>query len=79
MASSGRGQRCEIVKEPREAFRDRIGKVVVIAKVYPKEGCVFAYDDKPITYKTNRKGRRVVDHDPSCIQTVYCIDALRVK
>lgn len=30
-----------------------------------------AHDDEPVTYKTNRNGRRVVDSDPSCIQSIY--------
>lgn len=72
------GQRCEIVSERRPLFANEIGKRVIITKVYPDTRQVFAHDDRPVTYKVNRAGRRVVDSDPSCIQSIYSFEQLRV-
>ena len=54
------------------------GKRVIIVKVHPDTRQVWAHDDRPVTYKTNRAGRRVVDSDPSCIQSIYGFDQLRL-
>lgn len=65
------GQVCEFVRnDPRHhtmpnLFPDRLGKRVVIDKVYPD--CLWCYDDKPVTYKTSRSGRTIVDFDPRCV------------
>lgn len=71
------GQRCVIEWEPRDAFKKNLGKVVVVAKVNEETDSVWVHDDRPVTFKKNRKGRRVVDFDPRCIQTVYSMEALR--
>lgn len=64
-------QRCKVVSS---RFGTGVGRVVVVAKVNDRS--VWAYDDKPVTYRTNRLGRRVVDSDPKCIQTLYGFDEL---
>lgn len=64
-------QRCKVISS---RVGTGIGRVVVVAKV--NERSVWAYDDKPVTYRTNRQGRRVVDSDPKCIQTLYGFDEL---
>nr|pir klcB protein - Enterobacter aerogenes plasmid R751 [Klebsiella aerogenes] len=72
------GQRCEIVSVHHPVFAKEIGKRVIIVKVHPDTRQVWAHDDRPVTYKTNRAGRRVVDSDPSCIQSIYGFDQLRL-
>ena len=46
---------------------------------HPDTRQVWAHEDKPVTYRTNRAGRRVVDHDPRCIQSIYSFDDLRIS
>lgn len=70
------GRRYRIVKVHHPCFENSIGKTVVIAKVFPGGRSVFAHDDRPVTYRRNRNGRMVVDYDPRCVQTVYCMDSL---
>ena len=70
-------QRCEIVSVHHPVFDRYIGKRIIIVKVHPDTRQVWAHDDRPVTYKTNRAGRRVVDSDPSCIQSIYGFDQLR--
>jgi hypothetical protein len=72
------GQRCEIVSVHHPVFDRYIGKRIIIVKVHPDTRQVWAHDDRPVTYKTNRAGRRVVDSDPSCIQSIYGFDQLRL-
>lgn len=72
------GQRCEIVSVHHPVFAHYIGKRIIIVKVHPDTRQVWAHDDRPVTYKTNRAGRRVVDSDPSCIQSCYGFDQLRL-
>lgn len=72
------GQRCEIVSVHHPVFNRYIGKRIIIVKVHADTRQVWAHDDSPITYKTNRAGRRVVDSDPSCIQSIYGFDQLRL-
>jgi ParB/RepB/Spo0J family partition protein len=67
-----KGDICEIVNHRDQSLN---GKRVVIAQC--GDGAVFAFDDAPVTYKTNRAGKRVVDSDPRSIQTVYCIENLK--
>jgi len=72
------GVRCEIVAASHPSASRDVGKRVIVDRVNPEYGSVWAHDDKPVTYRTNRAGRRVVDHDPRCIQTIYGVDQLRV-
>lgn len=77
-----RGQVCEIIKnDPRretmpKLFPDRIGKRVVIDEVMDNH--LWCYDDKPVQYRINNKGRKVVEFDPSCVTTPYRCDELMV-
>lgn len=72
------GVRCEIISVHHPCFSSAIGKVVFVTKVSADTLQVWAHDDRPVTYKANRNGKRVVDSDPRCIQTVYSMDGLRV-
>jgi hypothetical protein len=72
------GVRCEIVSVHHPCFAKDVGKIIVVTKVSADTRQLWAHDDKPVTYKVNRQGRRVVDSDPRCIQTVYGMDSLRV-
>lgn len=65
------GQVCTIVGVHHFCFVRDIGKRVVIVKVSPDFNSVWAHDDRPIRYRTNRQGRQVIDFDPRCIQ--HCI------
>ena len=71
------GQRCEIAFEFRPGLKERVGKKIIIDRVYEDTQQVFAHDDVPKTFKKTRTGRVIVDRDPSCIQTVYSMEALR--
>jgi len=54
-------------------------KWIIVAKVNPAEfATVWGYDDRPLKYRTNRAGRKVVASDPQCIQTLYSIADLRL-
>lgn len=70
-----RGQRCEIVTS---RFPADIGKRIVVTRVNLEFRSVWAHDDKPIRYRINRNGRKVVDYDPRCIETGYGFDQLKV-
>ena len=69
------GTRCEIVAVQHPCFESRIGRVVVVTRVF--ESCVMAHDDKPITYRINRAGNRVVDCDPQRVLIWYGLSELR--
>lgn len=72
------GSRCQIVSVYHRSQLNTLGRVVVVVKVNPEFNSVWAHDDKPVTYRTNRAGRRVIDHDPRCIQSIYSLDQLRL-
>jgi hypothetical protein len=71
--------RC-VVAFPEQSLQTRsmAGQFLRIAKLSPKHGYVWVYTDKPVTYRTNRNGRRVIDHDPRCIQSPMAADSLRL-
>jgi hypothetical protein len=71
------GVRRQIIEVRWRFDLHRLGKVVVLTHVDRELGAAFAYSDEPVTYKTNRKGRKVIDHDPKCIQSVYLLDELK--
>ena len=70
------GSRCQIISVHHRCMNKALGRVVVVVKVL--KNSVLAHDDKPLTYRTNRAGRRVVSNDPRCIQTFYGIEQLRL-
>lgn len=72
------GLRCQVVSIHHPALRKEVGKRIVITKVNPEFRSVWAHEDKPVTYRTNRQGKRVVDHDPRCIEALYGFDQIRV-
>jgi hypothetical protein len=72
------GQRCQVVSTHHPCFQDTVGKVVIVTRVNPAHRSVWAHDDKPVTYRTSRNGRKVVHSDPRCIETIYGMDALRI-
>ncbi|WP_459203492.1 hypothetical protein ACQVRV_00105 (plasmid) [Ralstonia pseudosolanacearum] len=75
------GVRCEVTAARFPSAFHKVGMRVVVTRVNPAFGSVWAHEDKPVTYRTyrtNRAGRRVVDHDPSCIQSIYGMDELQV-
>lgn len=70
------GMRCVIIGVNHPAMKAVLGRKVVIAKVNEASRVAWVYDDKPVTYRTNQAGRRVVDHDPRCIQSLYVFEQL---
>jgi hypothetical protein len=78
------GQRCEIVKnDPRHItmpllFPDRIGEKVIISTGTKHSDYVWAHDFRPVTYRTNSRGREVVEFDPRCVISPFPKDSLRV-
>lgn len=73
------GSRCQIVKVRFRHDLHRLGRVIVVTKVnLPEFDSVWAHDDSPVTYRTNRNGRRVVVSDPRCIQSIYSLDEIRL-
>lgn len=71
------GARCEVVRVHHPVFTKTIGTIVKIVTIYDT-GSVQAYEDKPVRYRINRRGDRVVDFDPTCIRTFYSVDQLRL-
>lgn len=71
------GQKCQVVGVHHAVFAGDIGKRLVVVKVCEEGRMVWACDDRPVTYRVNRAGRRVIASDPSCIQSLYGIDYLR--
>lgn len=67
---------CEIVSVHHPAFSYLIGERVVVIRVIDGER-VWAHDDKPVTFRTNRNGQTVVDFDPRGAQTTYGFAQLR--
>jgi hypothetical protein len=67
------GSRCRIIETrfPRE-----LGNVVIISKI--SETCVYVYDDRPIRYRINRRGKKVIASDPKCVQSLYRYDQLQL-
>ncbi|GBF73077.1 hypothetical protein PA598K_01362 [Paenibacillus sp. 598K] len=50
-------------------------KLVVVDKQAGGDS-YWAYDNRPVRYRINRKGVRVVESDPACIQTIYSAEDL---
>lgn len=76
------GTKARVIHSGRFPIPDQdVGKIIVVTKVIPEEPdlhCVRAYIDRPMTYKTNRKGQKVVDFDPSYCQGFYQITELEI-
>ncbi|ASS66392.1 MULTISPECIES: hypothetical protein [unclassified Paenibacillus] len=76
------GSLCEFIRnDPRHAtmpnlYPDRIGMRVVVVSVQGE--WAWCYDDRPVTYRINRRGQRVVDFDPRGNTTPYQVDELSV-
>jgi hypothetical protein len=67
--------RYRVARVHHPVFARDVGKVVIVDR-FAGLGMVWAHDDKPVTYRTNRAGRRVVAFDPCCVQSLYHIDDL---
>lgn len=54
------------------------GKTVVVHKVYslPDGLSLWCYENRPVRYRINRSGDKVVDFDPACILSPYRIEDL---
>lgn len=71
------GMRCEVVNVQHPCFSHYNGRRVILVKVHADTRQAWAHEDAPVTYRINRNGRRVVDRDPRCIQSIYSFDQLR--
>ncbi|MBR8087077.1 klcB [Burkholderia vietnamiensis] len=67
--------RYRVTRVHHPVFERDVGKVVIVDR-FAGLGMVWAHDDKPVTYRTNRAGRRVVAFDPTCVQSLYHMDDL---
>ncbi|WP_229689314.1 hypothetical protein [Xanthomonas oryzae] len=67
--------RYRVARVHHPCFARDVGKVVIVDR-FAGSGMVWGHDDKPITYRTNRAGRRVVDFAPQCVQSLYHMDDL---
>lgn len=65
------GTVCHVLNGYRNA-----GKSVVVHQV--QEGMLWCYENRPVTYRVNRKGERVIDYDPACVTTPYSPDELEI-
>jgi hypothetical protein len=72
------GARCEIIKVGHRLWEKDIGKRVIIASVNPEMKSVWAYDDAPAKYRTNRNGKQVTVFNPKSVHTIYGMDQLRI-
>ncbi|EBU8392560.1 klcB [Salmonella enterica subsp. enterica serovar Typhimurium] len=72
------GARCEVVSVHHHVFKKEIGKKIIITKVSHDTRQVWAHDDRPARYRTNRNGRRVTEYDPRCVESCYGFDQLRI-
>lgn len=70
-------QRCVVSKSRRSYAKDEMERVVIVTQVCRQTRTVFAYEDKPMRYRLNGRGREVVEFDPKSIQTVYSWNELR--
>lgn len=71
------GSRCRIIRVHHPCFNHRLGQAVIVVSIFD-ENNVLVYDDKPFTYRINRKGERVVDRDPRCIREFIGPDELEL-
>jgi hypothetical protein len=71
------GARCEVVSVHHPVFAKTIGTIVKIVTIYDS-GNVEAHEDKPVSYRLNRRGVRVVEFDPTCVRSFYSIDQLKL-
>lgn len=55
-------------------FANLVGREVVAVKI--SGGSVWCSENKPVTYRTNRLGMRVLDHDPRCCMSLYSPEQL---
>ncbi|WP_193387859.1 hypothetical protein [Xanthomonas phaseoli] len=67
--------RYRVARVHHPVFARDVGKAVIVDR-FAGLGMVWAHDDKPVTYRTNRAGRRVVAFDPCCVQSLYHADDL---
>jgi len=52
-------------------------KQIIVTKVNPDFGSVWAHDNKPVKYRMNQRGRKVEASNPQCVETLYSIADLR--
>ncbi|MNO15497.1 hypothetical protein D3C76_51630 [compost metagenome] len=58
------------------SVRRGIDKKVVIHQVLGES--FWCYDNRPVTHRINRSGKRIIDFDPACVLTPYNVDELEV-
>ncbi|KEQ25556.1 hypothetical protein ET33_02210 [Paenibacillus tyrfis] len=52
------------------------GKQVVVHQI--TDGALWCYENKPVRYRVNKRGDRVIDFDPACILSPYSPENLIV-
>lgn len=71
------GARCVVAAVHHPVFQKEIGQSVIVVSVHGEQ--VWTHKDDPIRYRKNRSGRRVVDYDPKCIQSIHAAASLRLQ
>jgi hypothetical protein len=71
------GARCKVISVHHPAFNNELEQAVVVAKLAGEQ--VWVSKDEAPRYRINRAGRRVVAHDPRCIQTLHFASSLRLQ
>ncbi|MGG1673300.1 hypothetical protein ACIFOE_22215 [Paenibacillus sp. NRS-1783] len=52
------------------------GKTVVVHQIIHR--MIWCYDNRPVKYRINRKGEKVIEFDPACILSLYSPESLEV-
>lgn len=52
------------------------GKMVVVQQI--QDDMLWCYDNRPVKYRTNRKGQKVIDFDPACVTAPYSPSSLEI-
>lgn len=68
------GEVWRIASVNHPVFSSEIGAEVIIQRLVGN--VAYVSRNKPVTYRINRLGQRVIDHDPRCIQTLYRVSQL---
>ncbi|RXZ84610.1 hypothetical protein EBB07_00920 [Paenibacillaceae bacterium] len=62
----------------KEGVWRRTPGLLVVVENKAGENSYWAYENRPVRHRINRKGDRVLDFDPACCQTIYSHDDLEV-
>lgn len=69
------GTVCRVIGDERKE-----GMEVVIHQVYsrPNGLSLWCYENKPVRYRINQRGEKVIDFDPACVMSPYSPENLEL-